>query len=422
MKNHVLPALSYVQRKGLTYPIFLRDLLRRPLRNRSVKQELRPGRNFSAERFKLRKITAQHDDPRYLGEWRRLLLEGASADKIYQTPEFFRFLLKTSDRTDRFELYAICREPDGAVVGMLPVRLRRQQLPFRLGFSALASPTVSLVTVLGSIPLMHENPMVVGQVFREMLKEFPDAVGLCMPAVPAGHPVYGQGDDGNLAGFFQYVLDGWRDCHTLPLPREYDSYLQKLSAKKRYNLTRQVRMLSQAAGPVALTRVVASMDVAGMMAALEKVVPADQLRHILSSEKFLALAENNLLLSYVISCGEIPVAVVVGTRSTDTWHVHNIFVDQKYLNFSIGTSAIQLALRDVIENFTFVCADFGYGAPNSDFRSTHVLQKRGIMLLCPAYSKAHVLFRVHQGFDGGRNRLLRFAKSMLKSYGMKKLA
>jgi hypothetical protein len=45
-------------------------------------------------------------------------------------------------------------------------------------------------------------------------------------------------------------MHGWRDCHTVPLPADVDTYLQKLSAKKRYNLSRQVRLLAKEAGEV----------------------------------------------------------------------------------------------------------------------------------------------------------------------------
>jgi hypothetical protein len=62
---------------------------------------------------------------------------------------------------------------------------------------------------------------------------------------------------------------------------------------------------------------------------------------------------------------------------------------------SVGTSIIHLALQDTIAHFNFIYADFGYGTPNQEFRSTHKLQRRGKLLLCQRNGLTSLLFRLH---------------------------
>lgn len=367
--------------------------------------------------FEIRCITDQYNCPRYLGEWRRLILQSKSEEKIYQTPEFFRFLVETSDAQNaRFELYAIIAGADGAVVGIVPVRARSQHLRFFLLTSAFASPCVRLVTILGSVPLLPDDSSLVKQVFRYILDDFPAAVGLCMPALPSECRLLSQIQRSEEGGthFIPYVIDGWRECHITPLPRDFDNYLKKMSAKRRYNLSRQVRLLVAEAGDVEVMRISHPEDVAPMMMALTRILGVHRLDQGFTDLKYQSLAANSLLLSYVIFCGETPVAVVLGTRSADAWHVHQIHTTESYRHLSIGTSAVHLALRDVIENFSFVCADFGYGTPGSDFRSTHVLNTRGTVLLCLDTNKVRFLFGLHSFFNSTRSALVNFAKPKIK--------
>jgi hypothetical protein len=102
--------------------------------------------------------------------------------------------------------------------------------------------------------------------------------------------------------------------------------------------------------------------------------------------------------------------------------VHKIFCKQEYMNFSVGTSIIHLALQDTIAHFDFTHADFGYGAPNQEFRATHVLQRRGKMLLCRRPSMANFLFRLHGIQDRMNEALISRVKAIRKQLKERKQA
>jgi CelD/BcsL family acetyltransferase involved in cellulose biosynthesis len=111
--------------------------------------------------------------------------------------------------------------------------------------------------------------------------------------------------------------------------------------------------------------------------------------------KYESMARHGLLHAYLLQCGDQTAALVLGSRSEDVWHVHKICCKEEYLALSAGTSIIHLALQDTIAHFDFAYADFGYGTPNHDFRSTHVLQRRGKLMMCQRNGLTSLLFRLH---------------------------
>jgi hypothetical protein len=247
-------------------------------------------------------------------------------------------------------------------------------------------------------------------VVGELLNHFPAARAVSMQAMPAE----AFAPFGAMRALRSHVIDGWRECHTTPLPSSFEAYLQKFSAKKRYNLARQVRLLAKEAGPLQVTRVERPEQAGLLLEAVRALVPARAFAALPCQQHFERLAANGLLLSYVVTCGGDPVGAVVATNGIDKWLVHNIFSAKKYHHLSAGTSTLHLALEDVINGFEFKEADFGYGTPNRDFRSTHVLRTRGHLLLyraagiVPWLLACHAIYsKLNSGLGGHIKRLQR---------------
>ena len=327
--------------------------------------------------FEISCITAEFGLPHWNGEWRRLLLASQSPEKIYQTPEYFRFLSdsQTSD-SDRFELYAITQRTDGKVVGMVPVRISGIRLDVKAGTLNLFAFAPRIVRILVSVPLMPDEPALLHQLFAYLLHSFPACSAVAMQAFPQALQERLAGDSRHVP----LVVHGWRACHTIPLPDDLPTYLAKMSAKERYNLARQYRLLEQATGPLQLQRIDRSVNVKDLMAGVTALAPGDAPVYS-GARDYRVLAANRLLLSYVLrSAGEV-VAVIAGSRYGDTWHVHQIMYAPQYRYLSAGTVALHTALQDVITHFAFTTADLGFGTPRQRFTSTHVLQTRAHVLV-----------------------------------------
>jgi CelD/BcsL family acetyltransferase involved in cellulose biosynthesis len=346
----------------------------------------------AAQRFEFVAATADYDRPDIQAAWGRLLEARQGAETLYQLPGFFRYLKETQEPGDvGTDLYIVRRQGDGRIVGIVPGRQTSQKLRFRLGTLRVYEHDVSLYQVLGSVPLLDPSEEGLSDfVFKSLLERHPRSRALLMQAVPEE-----LGDTMRADGLSCHVVNGWRDCHTVPLPDTVDAYLQKFSAKKRYNLARQVRLLAKEAGEISLVRIERPDQVAALIEGMQALPSAKKLATKQSQTKYESLARHGLLHAYLLQCGGQTAALVLGSRSNEVWHVHKICCKQEYLALSGGSSIMHLALQDTIAHFDFAYADFGYGTPNQEFRSTHVLQRRGKLMLCQRNGLTSLLFKFH---------------------------
>jgi hypothetical protein len=341
--------------------------------------------------------------------WNRMLEDGRSPERLYQTPAFVQHLRETSARENKWELMLVRRRGDARVVGIIPVRIGKKEIQLRLGPVSMFKRSIQVAQVLGSVPLLqHDEDELLGFVLKKLLERHPDCRALLMQAVPMEMV----GDLRGLNNLSHYLLRGWRDCHTVPLPPTVDDYLQKFSSKKRYNLSRQVRLLSKGEEEARLVRITEPAQIPELMAAVH-ALPCAQAQanrqHALES-----LARNGLLLCYVLQRGSEVLALIVGSRCRAVWHVHNIHCTAKYPGLSIGTSITHLATQDVIEHLALKLADFGYGTPNQEYRATHVLKRRGTVMVCRTRSLFNVLFAAYVALDSLNETLIERVKTMRK--------
>lgn len=381
----------------------------------------RKGRAAAADagaEFVVELATERVADPEFCLRWRALVLAGDSHQKIYQTPEFFQCQAEASQDQpgERMELVTICARSDQRLLGVVPVRLGRQELCFGIGKAILYKTAVEMVNLLGSIPAVPDGAALMQHLVQQLLAMFPQAKAVYMKSIP-WHSEQWRQLEAITAGppLASSLIGQWRECHTLPLPATFEHYLDKFSAKKRYNLNRQIRQLGEQAGALDLRRVERPEQVAGLMDALGALLPAARLAGVLSAASFEALARRTLLLCYVLRAGDEVIAAVIGTRSPDVVHIHNIFVNKTHLSLSVGTTAMHLALKDLMAEGCFHLIDFGYGTPNHDFRSSHVLQTRAQMVVFERKRAVRLLFRAHSLLDTFAEGMIAKIKALRKS-------
>lgn len=377
-------------------------------------------RSATDKDYEIACITAQHDAPQTLGEWRRLLVASDSPEKIYQSPAFFRFLLDThATGADRFELFMITRRASRQVVGIVPVRL--SSIALDLGVAAWQPRVVRL---LGSVPLMPADPALLQQLCAHLLHTFPECAAVSMQAFPQELQALLHGSRGQQQPHPRHrplVLHDWRACHTIPLPEAWPAYLAKFSAKKRYNLSRQYRLLEQAVGALTLERVDRAQAVPALIDGLRALAPGAA-HAAIAARDYRVLAANRLLLSYVLRSAGTVVAVVLGSRYGDTWHVHRIVYAPALRHLSAGSVALHAALQDVVTQFAFTSADLGYGNPRERFASTHVLKMRGHVLMARSGSWQAVLLGAFLGVDRLRTVGAAWIKPMLRRWASSRWA
>jgi CelD/BcsL family acetyltransferase involved in cellulose biosynthesis len=371
------------------------------------------GRSASppASPYRLLSVTAERHARRQA--WQARLDAGRSVQKLYQSPAFFDFLCETEPDQGEHDLIEVQRRADGKIVGLVPVRLRNQPLPLLGGTALACAPRLPVLVVLGSIPLLDDEPGLWPEVAAALLAACPQAVALQLPCVQ--REAYDAMRRDCAPALCLHVTEGWRQCHTLPLPASYAAYLQQFSAKKRYNLQRQIRQLDQAAGALAVTRIARPDQVGALFHAFAALLPPARVAQLLAPSKYASQAAHGLLRSYVITGGDEVVAVVTGTVCAGVWHVHNIYTNSKYLHLSVGTSALQLALRELIGAGDCHLVDFGFGTPAYEFRSSHVFQERATVIVTPRFGWARLAFGAHGWYERAHAALAAGVKRALQA-------
>ena len=392
------------------------ELVPAPVSNSSVAwampaggvEAFQPGPDFVVQL-----ATNRVADPAFLAAWRALVAAGGSVQKIYQTPEFFQFLSASRPANTRLEVLALVRLRDAAIVGVVPVRVGSNELHFNVGPLSLYRAKVEMISLLGSVPAAPSGADSAQFLSTQLLAMFPEAKAVYMQALPVAsvhwknlRDMAGQGE------LTTSLMGAWRQCHTMALPATFNQYLEKFSSKKRYNLNRQLRLLGEQLGTLHMTRIARCEQVPALLSALQSLIDPGELGALLSEDTLRSLASQDLLLCYVLHAGEEVIAAVVGTRSPDTLHIHNIFLEKKHLALSVGTSAMHLAIKDLVGLGSLRAIDFGYGTPQHEFRSSHVLETRAQVLVYNRMKPVSLLFFVHGVFFSTSEAVIGVVKSV----------
>jgi len=221
-------------------------------------------------------------------------------------------------------------------------------------------------------------------------------------------------DDFSEKSLFYFLLGGWQDCITLPVPYSLEIYLSKLGKKKRYNLNRQSKMIREVMG--------AELSVREF--SVEEDVPEFlQKMMFLNSEfveknswiktGYMDLARVGLFHGFVFGTHDEPVAVVDAKKTNDTLCITKILINSRLKEMSPGATAIYEIMKFIISGRLFRFIDFGYGEPGQKMSSVTGIDQRGRVVIVKKNTWVCFLFFVV-------NKLMSiriFLKQLLRRYG-----
>jgi len=175
---------------------------------------------------------------------------------------------------------------------------------------------------------------------------------------------------------------------TLEAPRTFEAYLTQFTAKQRYNLKRQVRLLSDA-GHIELRCLTSEDSVGCLLDGISNVQRSawkhDSLFHwarIDCEPALRDLARKGLLRGYLLLCGKVHVAFAVGFLFRDTYHYAETGYSESFRQYSPGTVLLYLLIQDLIESAHIRRINFGIGdSPYKRHFGNRAELERGILLL-----------------------------------------
>jgi hypothetical protein len=337
---------------------------------------------------------------------------------MYQSPEWSSLLVEHAAPGERSVL-AVARA-DGAILGLAPLHIRRNSLRFRVAGRTLYHSPVVQVSVLGGHPLLPACDTLHDGLFATLHEAFPECDGVELGVVMRGGFLWRYIRESPTLRrlYLPHLVDGVRTSYHTPLPPSFRDYLAGLHRKRRYNRGREVRLLGEySKGSLALVRIDSPAAVPGYLDDVENLARTAGRKWLSPGPggtresvcRWLAdAAGRGLLYSYVLRCGDGPLAAVVGFRYGDTCLVDATLYSRPHARFSPGTVLLHLTTEDLIGSGVRLI-DFGFGSPSYGNSSALVARQGASVVLWRRGLVNRVRRAAHAGFRASAGYLRRVA-------------
>jgi Acetyltransferase (GNAT) domain len=326
---------------------------------------------------------ADYRSPLLQRPWGILASSRDTSATIYQSSKYFDYL-QDIERTGRLEVLTVKDKKTDAIVGVVPAKLWVYRLEFKLRTRTFVGIRLESIGILGGEPMVPEDPDAFDGLFLAFTRRHPTAQVIYMDPVPSTSYLWHhlQTSPAIRKGYDALVLGGFRERHSVPLPKSLDEYHRKLSRKKRYNLARQERLLRDHCGnDLELITIEKEEDLPTLFAAIGKLPTKDKPNFVFREDEYIHLSRHNLLHCYVLKSAENVLGLLLGMKAGKFFKIDRLFHDRSFEKYSPGTTLWQLVLKDLINGGEFICVDFGYGLPAYQHRSTNIIENKGRILL-----------------------------------------
>jgi hypothetical protein len=290
---------------------------------------------------------------------------------------------------------AIVESPDGSIVAVVPARAGNQVLNYAVSSFAIAKARLRMVNIVGCEPVIPNDDRIFIDLILSLLEDFEDCDGIHLEWVSfqGGCWTTMLHSRGLRRDVLVYVPAKVQGCHFINLPDSYDRYLAKFSAKRRYNLRRQIRLLREhGAGRLDCLRIEHDRDVpylleAGSRVAVQSSVYRNRGWNVLENttemcQKLTECARRGVLRSYLLRCGDDVCAFIKGYQYNETYYVSFIGFDERFWEFSPGTTLHCMAVEDLCRDRRPKRINLGTGEwPYLDMIGTDKVSGTAVLLL-----------------------------------------
>jgi hypothetical protein len=347
----------------------------------------------------------------------------ANARNLYAMYQSCSWISCTQDRSRRAAEVLVSNSGNDGDGIIAPLAFETVRLRFQAARRVKFSLPIECVEILGGQPLGKLSYPACVELIDTIWRMYPGIEGVYFKSVPDDSELWRilSEHQWRLGRTSVYKLDGDRAFHYLALPATFEGYLGEFRKKQRYNLKRQVRVLSEAfEDTLAVSCITSPDDVPALVADVQKVAEkswkAEELDHavpeIVSNPQALAeIAAKGLLRAYVLKLRNEPCAYVIGYQFKQIYHYANIGYDAGLSQYSPGNVLLLLVIQDLIEK---VGAQFmNFGITDAEYKrvfGNQHIKDAALLVLRPGLRNALKL-RMHSTFQGMKN----FARDTLRA-------
>ena len=253
----------------------------------------------------------------------------------------------------------VCR--NGDLVAIVPLIVRKRQIPVRLGLIPLLKP-VARVAKIPDFEFPREKALDPFEVFSAILSAFRQQLQLAdivtvdsAPEPPAGFSIS------------NFTVNDVQTTYVFEVVGDFASYEEKLTSNSRRRVKKKVRLFDKAAGASVRAicyRTPEEMDM--LRVQFRKVWEKSWHAHVghehIPSESFLkTLAQSGSIRSYALLVGEQPISYFLGFQYRGTYYLERTAYDEEWRDHSPGIVLLFNILKDLFKTDRPVRVDFGSG-------------------------------------------------------------
>lgn len=311
------------------------------------------------------------DDFATSSEWAQLCSGSESPYALYASPQWVQAVLPI--HPERYLIGAIS-SPKGELTSLVPFSLGEKKLEIVIHRNRSVSRQIlRCAHVMSGEPLGMGTAEDYAKLFGRLLRDRRELDGLYFKCVREEsefmrilHTI------GSVSGDFICIDEyGRNTLRFARLGASYKDYLSKFRKKGRYNLRRQLRMLTKATqDTLELTRITRPEQIEQFAVQANAVLSRSWKANtgddadLFSTDNcavYRSLAERGFLRSYLLTSKGGPQAFVVGYQQQGVYHYSNIAYDEKIAQFSPGTALLYILLEDLFRYRKPEVVSFGIG-------------------------------------------------------------
>ena len=256
------------------------------------------------------------------------------------------------------------------VSGFAPFLMQDRPLRCFLGELKLAELPLRCLMLLGP-PHFPDDELAYASLFEEVNKLGSDIDGIFIFGLPLNSFLWRYLEESHVISerYIRYLPEKPDQHLLIVMPRSYEEYTQKWSAKTRNTLKRRLRRLEKDLnGQLQLSCVTSSDQVADYVNDAVEVSKKSYQWHLLGlglrdsvrwQRNLKFLAERGWLRSYLLRCHGVPTAFTICYQDEHNCYSVNFGYDQEWANYSVGTVLHLLALKDLFAHNRPAVVDLG---------------------------------------------------------------
>jgi Acetyltransferase (GNAT) domain len=299
-------------------------------------------------------------DAEVRGEWEAHICFGHALNRVFASPTLYDHQTRVTPLPEN--RVAVLRDGNGKIVGICPIVLWRVAMSFQVRRSVLGSTVVKAATILGGEPLLAADPGLFRFLIDGLFEGLPWCDCVYMNSIPvdsfACKTIYATGYKSRRYFIHPRRLQAREWIHLEPGNR-IESFLEGKQKRTRNTLKRRVKKLREHGAGLECMRVENEDQVDAFYESAYSVAEKSwQHRNLGRCLEETALYRNNLqnlarlgaLRAYLLKCGGVPCAFVIGYQYEDVLQFEQTAYSSDFARFSPGTVLYYMMLEDLYQH------------------------------------------------------------------------